>query len=291
MAALVYFLICMAMVGGGVYLFVRGKRNAESELVSGRLAGAAIAVDKKHAHDWLSVQLERAGLSISVPQQRLLLGILAIVVAMVAIFSIPLAVLVLFSVLAFAYTALTLLYKRRQQRVVSQLPRFLDQVQRSMQIGKTLGDAIMLAIDSCEDPLQEILLKVKRNITLGVSLPDAFQTVADDYAIQEMQILALGMRVNFRFGGSMTEFIANIIAFIREREKMQRELRAMTGETRVSAVVLSIVPVAIASYILFKNPSYLINMWNDASGKNMIVLALSLQVAGMLVIWRMMKSI
>ena len=158
-------------------------------------------------------------------------------------------------------------------------------------VERTLGDAMFSAHDEMQEPLYGIIGKVRRNVSLGVAFPDSFQEVADRYAVKELQILALGIRVNAQYGGNMSDLLANIIRFINEREKLAGQLRAMTGETRISAGVLAVVPIAIASYILFMNPTYLTSMWHDPSGRHWILFALGLQVSGVFVIWRMMRSI
>jgi tight adherence protein B len=78
---------------------------------------------------------------------------------------------------------------------------------------------------------------------------------------------------------------------IREREQAARQLSAMTGETRITAVVLALLPVALAGYFLVSNPKYLLAMWNDGSGQMMLMSALGLQVFGCLALWRMLRSL
>ena len=60
---------------------------------------------------------------------------------------------------------------------------------------------------------------------------------------------------------------------------------------RNAAGVLAAVPTAIAAYIMVMNPAYLTGMWNDPSGRNWILFAIALQLTGIAIIWRMMRSI
>ncbi len=83
----------------------------------------------------------------------------------------------------------------------------------------------------------------------------------------------------------------NLIKLIRDREQAGRQLRAMTGETRMTAVVLALLPISMAGYFLAVNPSYLLHMWDDESGKIMLSVAFALQVTGCVVLWRMLRSI
>jgi tight adherence protein B len=81
------------------------------------------------------------------------------------------------------------------------------------------------------------------------------------------------------------------VQMIRQRELAQRELAAMTGETRISAWVLSLTPISLAGYMMVMNPSYLQLMLQSPSGETLLFTALGFQVAGVLVLWRMLKSV
>ncbi|WP_205505127.1 type II secretion system F family protein, partial [Pseudomonas viridiflava] len=104
-------------------------------------------------------------------------------------------------------------------------------------------------------------------------------------------LFALGLRVNHRYGGNASELMENLIRLIREREQASRQLRAMTGETRMTSVVLALLPVGMAGHFLAVNPTYLIHMWNDSGGRIMLMAAFIPQVVGCLALWRMLRSI
>jgi len=65
----------------------------------------------------------------------------------------------------------------------------------------------------------------------------------------------------------------------------------MTGETRVTAWVLGLLPLLIAGYIMMMNPGYMQTMWQDSSGKFMLCMAVIFQMIGAVALWRMIKSI
>jgi tight adherence protein B len=83
----------------------------------------------------------------------------------------------------------------------------------------------------------------------------------------------------------------NLIKLIREREQGARQLKAMTGETRVTACILGALPLTMVGYFLLGNPSYLLGMWRDSQGQMLLLLAFALQLLGCLVLWRMMRSL
>lgn len=182
-------------------------------------------------------------------------------------------------------------YRRRVKRMIEQLPQVLDHTVRSLKSGRTLADALLGAIDSTEEPLKPAMGRIQRNVQLGVSLPEAASDFAEFYEQDEFRMLALGLKVNHRYGGNASDLLENLIKVIREREQGARQLRAMTGETRVTAFVLAGMPIAMVGYFMLINPGYLMTMWNDDSGRYMLLAALSMQVLGCLTMWRMLRSI
>ncbi|MFI8480638.1 type II secretion system F family protein [Pseudomonas sp. NPDC078700] len=291
-APLLLAAVCLVLAALALLLLQHGWRQSRSEQVIERLAHAKPAIAKQARWGWLERAFLRAGFKL--PNDRL--GILlscwiALLVVAQLLGGWMLGLIALVLPLLALHLLLSWRYRRRLRRVVHQLPQMLDQVMRSLQTGRTLGDALIKGIDTSPEPLHGALLRVQRNVQLGVSLPEALDDVAELYQQEELRILALGVKVNHRFGGSAVELLANLIKVIQEREQMARQLRAMTGETRLTAVVLGVLPICMAAYILAVNPSYLMNMWLDSSGQKMLLSAFILQVIGTVMLWRMLRSV
>jgi tight adherence protein B len=293
-AAIVLGLIFMIMLGLSAYLLYRGLNQGAKDRVMVRLRigqpEAVVAVRPGMAR--LERAFARAGLG--QPKERLPLAVVLWVVGM--LFGYLLAEIFGFLVAAILPVLLvrfyvSVRYQRRVRRMVGQLPQLLDHSVRSLKSGRTLGDAILNGIDASSYPLDEAMLRIKRNVQMGVSLPDAAQDFADLYGRDEFQLFALGLRVNHRYGGNASELLENLMRLIREREQGARQLRAMTGETRLTAVVLALLPVSMVGYFLVVNPNYLMHMWSSSSGQTMLMVAFAMQVLGCLTLWRMLRSI
>lgn len=182
-------------------------------------------------------------------------------------------------------------YQRRIKRMIEQLPQLLDHTVRSLKAGRTLADAVLGGIEITEDPLQEAMGRIRRNVQLGVSLPESAHDFAEFYERDEFRLFALGLKVNHRYGGNASELLENLIKMIREREQAARQLRALTGETRVTAYVLTALPISMIGYFLAVNPAYLMTMWNDGTGRMLLFVALIMQLLGCFTLWRMLRSV
>lgn len=286
-------LTSLAMLLLGVQLMRRGVRQAQTDRVLERLAhGQPQAQESNPLLNSLERAFMRAGLG--KPTERLGLWLslwaLGVVLGLLAFEWLGLLVMLLGPPLILRFY-ISLRYQRRLQRMIEQLPQLLDHAVRSLKSGRTLADAVLNAIDASDDPLRTAMGRIKRNVLLGVSLPEATHDFAELYEQDELRLFALGLKVNHRYGGNASELLENLIKMIRERDQGARQLRAMTGETRVTAVVLALLPVSVAGYFLLTNPTYLVGMWADDSGQWLLIGAFSMQVIGCVALWRMLRSV
>jgi tight adherence protein B len=291
--AVILIVICLLMLGLSIRLFLHGVRKTANERVLTRLAaGQPQAAAEKSSWAGLERMFLRAGLGR--PSEHfglwLALWVLAMMLGYLAAEWIGLLILMLTPPLILRLY-ITWLYRRRLNRMIEQLPQLLDHTVRSLKSGRTLSDAVMGGIETSDDPLKSAMGRVQRNVQLGVNLPDAVSDFAELYEQDELRMFALGLKVNHRYGGNASELLENLIKLIRERDQGARQLRAMTGETRMTAWVLGSLPLILVSYFMLTNPGYMLGMWNDSGGQTMLIIAVVLQVLGCLALWRMLRSV
>lgn len=289
----VLLLVCLLLIGLSFWQFQHGLRKAQTDRVLERLGDGQPQTQETNTK-WTALErmFQRAGLG--KPTDRLGLWLSAWVIG--ALFGWLLAGgLGLIAMVVAPPLVLRLYiswrYQRRVQRMVEQLPQLLDHSVRSLKSGRTLADAVLGGVEGVEDPLKDAMARVQRNVRMGVSLPDSVSDFAEFYEQDEFRLFALGLKVNHRYGGNASELLENLIKMIREREQGARQLKAMTGETRMTAYVLGGLPILIVGYFMIVNPGYLMTMWNDDTGRIMLFAALGMDLTGTFVMWRMLRSV
>jgi tight adherence protein B len=92
-----------------------------------------------------------------------------------------------------------------------------------------------------------------------------------------------------RYGGRADVMLERMATFMRDLDQAQRELVAMSAETRMSAWVLTLLPIGIVGFLVVVNPAYFAAMWNDDSGRHLVYGALALQAVGAYLLYRLTR--
>ncbi|WP_175998403.1 type II secretion system F family protein [Burkholderia stabilis] len=179
--------------------------------------------------------------------------------------------------------------QRRRLTIVRQLPSFLDGIVRLVTLGNSVPAAFQAALLTTEAPLRGCLDHVSRMLRTGVEIDRAMGHIATVYHTKEFELVGSVLRLSVRYGGRADVMLDRMSTFMRDLEQAERELAAMSSETRLSAWVLVMLPIAIGSFVIATNPLYLQSMWNDYTGRQLLFIAFMLQVAGGIWLYHMAK--
>jgi tight adherence protein B len=179
--------------------------------------------------------------------------------------------------------------QRRRARLVSQLPSFLDGIVRLVVLGNSVPAAFQAALLTTEMPLRECLERVSRMLRTGVEIDRALHQVAQVYHANELDLVGAVLRLSVRYGGRADVMLERMATFMRDLDQAQRELVAMSAETRFSAWVLALLPLGIGGFLVVINPKYFGSMWYDESGRHLVYGALALQTLGAYLLYRLTR--
>lgn len=188
-----------------------------------------------------------------------------------------------------AIAILVRLASRRLGAFVDGLPFFLDTLRQLLMVGNSMQQALQKASDNASPALQRYLAPMIRRINNGAPVPESIQWLADRLEVAELHMLAAAVETNFRFGGRMSVVLANLVQILRDRARVERELKAATAEIRMGAIVLCLLPVVVAAIILLTNPSYILFFTDTAQGRHLLIAAAGFQLLGMALMRRVMR--
>lgn len=301
MVAILIFAIAVGMAALAIWLFLYAGRRERKEDVLVRLrtgdeqaAAAWVSRDAKLRNPllrWACHALWRSG-SDAEPEavSKILLVLGAMVPVTILLFGFAGGLAVIGFAAAFGFVILTRAAARRRAQIVQQMPAYLEGVIRVLSAGNTLEEALAAAAREAPDPIRPLFTSVGRQVRLGAPVEVVLTETAEIHRIRMLKVVALAASVNRKFGGSLRNVIRSLIQAIRNREMTARELRALTAETRFSAMILAVIPVAVTLFIFIRNRPYYADIWADMSGRITLIIAIVLQVVGVFVIYSMLRS-
>ena len=217
-----------------------------------------------------------------------LLGALGVLVGF-AVGSPPLAVLTAIAGLAGPYVGIRRSISRRKARFESQFPDVLDLMAAGLESGSGISQALELVVAESEDPASDEFGRVLAATRLGTPLVDALTELAERIGSRDLTWTVQAINVASRTGGRLADILRIVAEFMRAREEVRRELRALTAEGRLSAYVLGALPFAVAGFLLIFNPDYLSPLYTTTIGLVMVGGTLTLMTVAFFVMSRIIK--
>ena len=174
--------------------------------------------------------------------------------------------------------------RKRFQEIEEQLPEALDFVSRSTVAGHSLPMSLELLSDEAGPPLSHEMRKTVDEYNLGLPMSDALLNLARRLPTVDIQFFVSAVVAQSRTGGNLHELLDNLSETIRERGMLKGQVRSMTAHGRLTAVVLSLLPMAVAVAMMLVNPDYFMLLVNHPVGKTLLLMAMCGQLLAYLVI-------
>jgi tight adherence protein B len=168
-------------------------------------------------------------------------------------------------------------------------PDALEMFARSLRAGHSFSGAIELVAEEMPDPVGPEFRKVFDEQNLGIPLRQALFGMTERIDSLDVKFLVTAILIHRDTGGNLAEIIDKISYVIRERFRIQGQLKTFTAQARLTGIIIGLLPVVAALLIGFLNPRYMKPLWEDPVGQYLVVSALILQVLGILVIRKIIR--
>ena len=181
--------------------------------------------------------------------------------------------------------ALPLLYiwfmrKRRLGKFGNQLIQALDLMSQALRAGQSLPSGILLVGEQIEEPLGPEFQRAFDEQNLGVALTDTMNDMADRIPNLDLRFLVTAIILQRQTGGDLAEILDKIAHLCRERQQIKGQIQALTGEGRMSGLVLLALPPGLLLMMLRINYDYIMLLFTDPLGQQMIAGGLVMQAFG-----------
>jgi tight adherence protein B len=174
--------------------------------------------------------------------------------------------------------------KKRMSKFNQQLPEALELLSRSLRAGHSLAAGFGLIASEMQDPIGREFGRAFEEQNLGISLEEALDAMTVRVPNMDLRFFATAVLLQRQTGGDLAEILDKIGKLIRERFKLVGTIQALTGEGRLSGIVLLALPPALMLVMLNLNYEYAMVLFRDETGRLLFGAALVLQFVGALVI-------
>lgn len=254
-----------------------------TELLSGM-------VEDRGLRPALELRLVRAGLALGIGE-FVLMSLGGIVVAGLAGLILGGLVGLIVGVLVAAVApaaVLQLLVERRSRQFAAQLPDVLKLLAGSLRAGFSLLQGLDAVVEQVTDPIERELRRALAAARLGVPIEDALAEVADRMGSRDFAWTVQAVRIQREVGGNLAQILDTVWDTMVQRQRLRREVRTLTAEGRISAIIVGALPIAIGLFIYAVNRPYIRQLFDTTTGQVALLGAVMLELVGA---WWMYRTV
>jgi Flp pilus assembly protein TadB len=172
-------------------------------------------------------------------------------------------------------------------RTSSRRAKFADQIDDTLQLiagslraGHGLSGAIAAIAADADSPMSEELTRAVNESRLGRPLAEALAQTAQRMRSSDFEWVAQAIAINAEAGGNLADVLNQVGTTIRQRNEIRRQVRALSAEGRLSAIILIVLPIALFLFFAFTQPNYTQVFFNSIVGILALIVALLLMIIG-----------
>ncbi|MEG1552513.1 MAG: type II secretion system F family protein [Kiritimatiellia bacterium] len=168
--------------------------------------------------------------------------------------------------------------RRRQDQLRKELPDALDMISNSLRAGLTLQQALARNLAKLPGHIAAEMAHVLYDTRLGYSLGMAFDNFGVRQPVQEVRMIVLASKIGVSHGGNLAETYGMLSGLIRDNLAFENELRAMTTEGRMQALVMSCLPFALLLIMLLIQRDTVMRFFTTTQGLVTLMVMTAMQV-------------
>ena len=264
---------------------------ATSAVANRAINAATAAMEGRGILEWVEVKLDEARLPVRAAEAAFFSVAFAFVVAVLTfVLKGPiLGVLAFGAGLGIPVFAVSFLGWNRKRKFVRQLPSMLQLLASSLRAGYALLQGVEAVAREIEEPMGAELRRVLAEARLGRSLDDALDEMAVRMKSDDFSWVVMAISIQRNVGGNLAELLDTVADTMQARTRLRREVKALTAEGRMSAIMLVIMPPALMLAMTFLSPGYLSPLFHETVGKFMLGAGAFLMVTGWFWMQKMIK--
>ncbi len=169
---------------------------------------------------------------------------------------------------------------RERRKFEKQLPDTLTLLATSLRAGYSLLQAIEAVATEAPNPTAREFSRTVNETRLGISVPDALDGIVTRTRSEDFEWAVMAIEIQREVGGNLSEVLQTVADTMLARNRLKGEIRALTAEGRISAIVLGSLPFSLGGFLWFTNRDYILPLFESTFGRVAVVVGVFLMAAG-----------
>lgn len=178
---------------------------------------------------------------------------------------------------------------RRLNNFSKNFPNAIDVIVRGVKSGLPVGDCLRIVSVEAPEPVRSEFKELVEDQTLGLPIDQAVQRLPTRIPLAEARFFAIVISLQSRTGGSLSDALGGLSKVLRERQKMQGKIRAMSSEAKASAGIIGAMPVVVTVLMKMAAPDYIGPLFTTFAGNVILAGCLVWMLVGILVMKQMIS--
>jgi len=178
---------------------------------------------------------------------------------------------------------------RRYRKLETQLPDAADVLVRSLKAGHPIVSSIRLVARELADPIGTEFAIVADEMTYGLDLETAMNNLGLRVGQEDFTLIVMATNIQASTGGNLAEILGNISKVVRERLKLRLKVKSLSAEGRLSAIILSVIPLALFGLLAVIAPNFYGEIWGESKAQIILAGSAIWLMLGNVIMFRMVR--
>jgi tight adherence protein B len=187
------------------------------------------------------------------------------------------------------YAVVSYRRQKRFEKIEELFPEAIDTVARAVRAGHAFTTALEMISNEVSEPLATEFRKLYEEQKFGMPVRDALMNLTERVPLVDVKFFVTAVMLQRETGGNLAEILDNLSYVIRERFKIQRQVRVHTAQGRLTMALLMAMPPAVVAILAVFSPDFVRPLFYDPIGHSLLVVSIALQTIGYFVIRKIIK--
>ena len=187
------------------------------------------------------------------------------------------------------YAVVSYRRQKRFEKIEELFPDAIDTLARAVRAGHAFTTALEMISNEVPEPLAGEFRQLFEEQKFGMPVRDALMNLTERVPLMDVKFFVTAVMLQRETGGNIAEILGNLSSVIRERFKIQRQVRVYTAQGRLTMALLMAMPPAVVGVLAVFSPDFVHPLFYDHIGHTLLVVSITLQTIGYFVIRRIIK--